>query len=72
MAQKPTIIAFDADDTLWHNERFFKISQERFADLLRPYTDPDHLSDRLLAACWPPSDAISGITDTGSKALCCR
>ena len=50
MAQKPTIIAFDADDTLWHNERFFKISQERFADLLRPYTDPDHLSDRLLAA----------------------
>ena len=50
MAKKPAIIAFDADDTLWHNERFFKISQQRFAELLRPYTDPDHLSERLLAA----------------------
>ncbi len=50
LAEKPTIIAFDADDTLWHNERFFKISQDRFAQLLRPYTDPDHLSERLIAA----------------------
>lgn len=50
MAEKPTIIAFDADDTLWHNERFFKISQERFAELLRPYSEPDHLGERLLAA----------------------
>ena len=50
MATKPSIIAFDADDTLWHNERYFKISQERFADLLSPYTSPDHLSERLLAA----------------------
>lgn len=50
MALKPSIIAFDADDTLWHNERYFQISQERFASLLRPYSDPDHLSERLLAA----------------------
>ncbi|MDG1432041.1 MAG: HAD family hydrolase [Paracoccaceae bacterium] len=50
MAAKPTIIAFDADDTLWHNERFFKISQDRFAQLLLPYTEPDHLSERLIAA----------------------
>ena len=50
MAAKPSIIAFDADDTLWHNERYFQISQERFASLLRPYSDPDHLGERLLAA----------------------
>lgn len=45
-----TCIAFDADDTLWHNERFFRLTQERFADLLRNYTEPDHLMARLLEA----------------------
>jgi putative hydrolase of the HAD superfamily len=43
-------IAFDADDTLWHNERLFQLTQERFAGLLRDFTDPDHLAERLLAA----------------------
>lgn len=45
-----TCIAFDADDTLWQNERFFRLTQERFADLLRDYTEPDHLMARLLDA----------------------
>ena len=45
-----TCIAFDADDTLWHNERFFRLTQDRFADLLRGYTDADHLMARLLEA----------------------
>ncbi len=45
-----TTIAFDADDTLWQNERFFRMTQERFADLLREYTEPDHLYERLLDA----------------------
>ncbi|MFU8899893.1 MAG: HAD family hydrolase, partial [Roseinatronobacter sp.] len=43
-------IGFDADDTLWHNERFFRITQDRFADLLSGYAGRDHLHDRLLAA----------------------
>ena len=43
-------IGFDADDTLWHNERFFRLTQERFAESLRDFTEPEHLSDRLLAA----------------------
>jgi putative hydrolase of the HAD superfamily len=43
-------IGFDADDTLWHNERFFQLTQERFAGLLADYTDPGLLSERLLAA----------------------
>jgi putative hydrolase of the HAD superfamily len=50
MAQNLQLVAFDADDTLWHNERYFQISQERFATLLAPFTDPDHLAERLLAA----------------------
>lgn len=45
-----TTIGFDADDTLWHNERFFKDTQARFTELLADHADPDHLSDRLLAA----------------------
>jgi len=48
--QNLTTIGFDADDTLWQNERFFRLTQERFADLLRDHTDPDHLMQRLLAA----------------------
>ncbi len=45
-----TTIGFDADDTLWHNETFFRLTQERFAALLADHSDPDHLHDRLLAA----------------------
>lgn len=45
-----TTIAFDADDTLWHNERFFKLTKESFATLLADYAEADHLEERLLAA----------------------
>ncbi|WP_163848636.1 HAD family hydrolase [Pseudooceanicola aestuarii] len=50
MAQKITTIGFDADDTLWHNERFFRLTQHRFAALLADYTDRATLEARLLAA----------------------
>lgn len=43
-------LGFDADDTLWQNERFFRLTQERFADLLADHADRDHLHDCLLAA----------------------
>jgi len=49
-ALKLTTVAFDADDTLWHNERFFALTQERFTDLLAEYTEPSDLAERLLAA----------------------
>ena len=45
-----TTIAFDADDTLWQNERHFRLTVARFADLLADYAPVDHLKDRLLAA----------------------
>lgn len=50
MTEKLATIAFDADDTLWENEQFFRMTQERFAALLADFTEPDHLSERLLAA----------------------
>lgn len=43
-------IAFDADDTLWHNERFFRLTQDRFAELLADFAPRAQLEDRLLAA----------------------
>lgn len=49
MAHKLTTIGFDADDTLWQNEQFFRLSQQRFARLLADYAEPDHLEARLFA-----------------------
>lgn len=45
-----TAIGFDADDTLWQNEQFFKLTQDRFAALLADYAEAEHLSARLLEA----------------------
>jgi len=50
MARNLQTIGFDADDTLWHNERFFKLTQARFEELLSDYTDAAILHDRLLEA----------------------
>ena len=48
--QKLTCIGFDADDTLWHNEQFFQITQQYLKMLLADFCEADHLSDRLLEA----------------------
>ena len=45
-----TTICLDADDTLWHNERLFQFTQERFANLLSDYAASGHLADRLREA----------------------
>ncbi len=45
-----TTIGFDADDTLWHNEAGFRLTQDRFAALLADHAPPDHLHARLIAA----------------------
>jgi putative hydrolase of the HAD superfamily len=50
MSRELACIGFDADDTLWHNERFFKLTQERFAELLAPHADLPDLDQRLLQA----------------------
>ncbi|MEM6693689.1 MAG: HAD family hydrolase [Pseudomonadota bacterium] len=50
MAKSVTTIAFDADDTLWHNEAVFRMTQARFAALLSDFADAETLDARLLAA----------------------
>ena len=41
------IIAFDADDTLWHNENYFQEVENRFCQLLEEYL-PQHTVEREL------------------------
>ncbi|HEX6119654.1 MAG TPA: HAD family hydrolase [Dongiaceae bacterium] len=43
-----TTIGFDADDTLWHSERAFRLTEARFAELLADHVDAPSLSERLL------------------------
>jgi putative hydrolase of the HAD superfamily len=50
MGARLDIIGFDADDTLWHNERFFRLTQTRFAELLADHAEAADLGARLLAA----------------------
>ena len=45
---KLTAIAFDADDTLWHNECHFKFTQNMFVKLLGDHAAPrseEHTSE---------------------------
>ncbi|HUP90230.1 MAG TPA: HAD family hydrolase [Longimicrobiales bacterium] len=41
------IIALDADDTLWHNERLFSETQVAFSALLAKYVDSTAIENRL-------------------------
>ena len=45
-----TTIGFDADDTLWQNEHFFRLTEARFAELLGEHVDAPIVSARLLEA----------------------
>ena len=50
MSLNVTTISFDADDTLWHNERFFQLTQARFAGLLSEFCEATDLMEKLLQA----------------------
>jgi len=50
MPGKLTTIGFDADDTLWQNEQFFRMTEKRFAALLADHGDAEQISARLLEA----------------------
>src|SRR4051812_18615660 len=43
------VVAFDGDDTLWHNESVFNITQDRFRQLMVPYVEERELDEQLLA-----------------------
>jgi len=40
-------IAFDADDTLWHNESLFAVTQEKFRNMLAHYGDAEWIDKQL-------------------------
>jgi len=41
------VIAFDADDTLWHNEPLYRGAQRQVLDILAHYHDPDWIERRM-------------------------
>lgn len=45
---KLDVIGFDADDTLWENETFYRMTQAKFVELLGEFADPDHLAERVI------------------------
>jgi Predicted hydrolase (HAD superfamily) len=45
-----TAIGFDADDTLWQNEQYYRLTEEHFTELLGDYAEGGHISQRLLEA----------------------
>src|SRR3712207_1740573 len=42
-----TLICLDADDTLWHNETFFRRTFGCFAELMAPFAPADEVQRRL-------------------------
>jgi putative hydrolase of the HAD superfamily len=42
-----TTIGFDADDTLWHHEKYFVSTKARFVALLAPYVAPERAGELL-------------------------
>lgn len=42
------LIGFDADDTLWHNERAYQEAQDRFAEILAKYQPQGWVREKLL------------------------
>jgi putative hydrolase of the HAD superfamily len=42
------VLAFDADDTLWHNEIFFREIEEKFCQLLGEFLPPHTVARELL------------------------
>lgn len=41
------VIGFDADDTLWVNEPFYRETEDKFCELLRHYDSSDEINRRL-------------------------
>ncbi len=42
------VIGVDGDDTLWHSEGHFHVTEQRFVDILEPWVDADTVSSALL------------------------
>ena len=60
---KFTHIFFDADDTLWENEKFFRDAEVKFAELLCDHTSPEGVQEML----WHKQEENIPLFGYGSK-----
>jgi putative hydrolase of the HAD superfamily len=60
---KFTTVFFDADDTLWENEQFFREAEVKFAELLSNYTSPEGVQQML----WQKQEVNIPLFGYGSK-----
>ena len=60
---RPDTIFFDADDTLWENESYFRAAEDRFAELLSDYTSPEGVQ----ALLWQKQEDNIPLFGYGSK-----
>ena len=58
-----THIFFDADDTLWDNEQYFRDAEAKFTELLSEYTTPEGVQDML----WRKQEDNIPLFGYGSK-----
>lgn len=58
-----THIFFDADDTLWDNEQYFRDAEAKFTELLSDYTTPEGVQDML----WRKQEDNIPLFGYGSK-----
>lgn len=56
-------IFFDADDTLWENEQYFRNAEARFTELLADYTSPEGVQQML----WQKQEDNIPLFGYGSK-----
>ena len=51
------VIGVDGDDTLWHSEGHFHVTEQRFVEILEPWVDADTVSSALVDTertnTWP-------------------
>ena len=60
---KYSTIFFDADDTLWENERYFRAAEDQFTELLAEYTSPEGVQQML----WEKQEENIPLFGYGSK-----
>lgn len=56
-------VFFDADDTLWENEQFFRNAETQFTELLADYTSPEGVQEML----WQKQEDNIPLFGYGSK-----
>lgn len=49
-ARNLTAIGFDADDTLWQNEQYYRLTEQHFTELLSDFAEGEQISSQLLEA----------------------